>query len=406
MTPVRASSAGFAAVSGSPDTAGVLDELQEHLDRYIRTVSEADLDLMTLWIAHTHVVTETYTSPRLLIDSPMPGSGKTTVLDHCDRLALNPIMAASLSSPALVSRLLADGPRTILIDEADRSLDPSKEGVGELIAVLNSGYRRGGQRPVLAPSKDGGWAVHEMPTYGPVAIAGNAPALPDDTRSRCVRVLLMPDLDGTVEESDWELIEEPVAELAGRLAGWSDTVRETIRTTRPELPEGIKGRNREKWGPLMRVAISAGGHWPAAVDRLAIADLQRQESDREEGYTVEKPHVRVLRHLAAVWPVDRPFVPTETLIARLAAEHPEEWGAASPFGKPLTPQRLGRMLSRNFGLTTIRPDTHGARGYAQAHLRPVWRRLHMPHPGDPEIAAEPADPETPHLTLINLEESA
>jgi hypothetical protein len=55
----------------------------------------------------------------------------------------------------LMTRMLDAEQRTILIDEADRSLDPKKEGVGELLAVLNSGYKRGGTRPVLVQVKGG-----------------------------------------------------------------------------------------------------------------------------------------------------------------------------------------------------------------------------------------------------------
>lgn len=387
----RAASAALAGVAGSRGTpgasGGTLDELRAHLARYIRTVSESDLDLIALWITHTHLAAETYTSPRLEIDSPMPGSGKTTVLDHAARLAHRPVMAASLSSPSMLARLLADGPRTILIDEADRSLDQSKDGVGELLAVLNSGYRRGGSRPVLVPDKEQGWIAREMSTFGPVAIAGNAPNLPEDTRSRCVRVLLMPDLDGTVEESDWEYIEDDVRRLGDRLAEWCDEVRETVRTVRPELPEGVRGRNAEKWRPLARVAHAAGAHWPTVAARLAVLDLQRQQAAHDEGLVVERPHLRLLRHLAEVWPDADAFVPTETLLARLASRWPDEWGAGSQFGKPLTAQRAGRMLSTNFGLSTSRPDTRGPRGYALAHLRPVWQRLRVPVPGG--VSGEP-----------------
>lgn len=394
MTPPSpAGSAGSTGSTGSQETpqetGGTLNALREHLARYVCTVTEGDLDLLALWIAHTYLVLETYTTPRLLLDSPMPGSGKTTVLEHINVLAHHPMMAASLSSPAMLARALENGPRTILIDEADRSLDESKDGVGELLAVLNSGYKRGGQRPTLAPSKDGGWDVREMSTFGPVAMAGNSPNLPPDTRQRCIRVLLFPDLDETVEESDWELIEDDVKALAARVAAWADGVRETIRTTRPELPAGIKGRNREKWLPLMRVAIMAGGHWPTVVDRLSLEDLEQQQSDRDEGLTVEKPHIRLLRDLAAVWPSDgagepRTFVPTEELTTRLASSHPDDWGPTSPFGKPITAQRMGRMLAGNYRVTSSRPGGVGPRGYSLLHLRTIWSRLHISPPGAPQ----------------------
>lgn len=405
MTPIPTGSTTSTGSTGFPEgptgTGATLDELRDHLARYVCTVTEGDLDLLALWIVHTYLVNETYTTPRLLLDSPMPGSGKTTVLEHINALAHEPMMAASLSSPAMLARALANGPRTILVDEVDRSLDESKDGVGDLIAVINSGYKRGGQRPTLVPSKESGWELKEFSTFGPVAMAGNSPNLPPDTMQRCIRVLLFPDLDETVEESDWELIEDDVQALAVRVAAWADEVRETIRTTRPPLPDGIKGRNREKWGPLMRVATAAGAHWPTVVQRLALADLEQQQSDRDEGLTVEKPHIRLLRDLAAGWPADgagvpRGFVPTEELTTRLAFDHPDEWGPGSPFGKPITAQRMGRMLAGNYRVTSSRVGGVGPRGYLLAHLRTIWSRLHIPPPWEPVEPAVPVEPVGAH----------
>src|SRR5215204_5927003 len=236
------------------DGNALLRDVRGWLGRFIRTVTDADLDLLTLWAAHTHLVIETYTTPRLQLDSPVPGSGKTTCLEHLQRLCLRPVQMASLSSPALLTRMLNAEQRTILIDEADRSLNPDKEGIADLLAVLNSGYKRGATRPVLVPTKGGQWEVAEMPTFAAVAMAGNNPNLPEDTRSRIIRVLLLPDLDGVAEESDWELIEPDAAELAERVAVWCDGIRDEVRTCRPKLPEGISGRFREKWGPLARIA--------------------------------------------------------------------------------------------------------------------------------------------------------
>ena len=68
-----------------------------------------------------------------------------------------------------------------------------------------------------------------MPTFAPVAMAGNQPKLPDDTLSRVIRVLIMPDHDGTVEDSDWELIEDEAKEIATQLALWANEVREQVR---------------------------------------------------------------------------------------------------------------------------------------------------------------------------------
>lgn len=374
---------------GPKETGAVLDDVRSWLSRFIATMTPADLDLLTLWAAHTWLAVETYTTPRLVLDSPVPGSGKTTTLEHLHRLCIAPVQAASLSSPALLARMLNSGIRTILIDEADRSLDPKKEGVGELLAILNSGYKRGGTRPVLVPGKEGKWDVAEMPTFSPVVMAGNNPQLPEDTRQRCIRVLLLPDLTGRIEESDWELIDDDAQALGARLRRWADQVRDDVRTARPPLPEGITGRFRECWAPLKRVAVTAGGTWPQRVDEMALHDKEQTDMDREDGMIREKPALLLLRHLHDLWPEGEPFMPTTTLVELLAVEHPDEWGDGSPFGKPITAHRLGRMLATSYKVNSRRMDRDGARGYVRASLLGAWQAMGI------EAAPAPAPVPTP-----------
>ncbi|PYF99253.1 Protein of unknown function [Georgenia satyanarayanai] len=389
--------------TGTPQGTGgdVLDAVRKWLATYVRTMHDEDLDVLTLWAAHTHLCFETYTTPRLVLDSPVPGSGKTTVLEHLSRLCLNPVQMASLSSPALLTRMLDSGIRTVLIDEADRSLSPDKEGVAELLAVLNSGYKRGGTRPVLVPTKDG-WDPKEMPTFAPVVMAGNNPNLPEDTKSRTIRVLLLPDLEGRVEESDWELIDIDARDLGESLAAWAELVREQVVAERPPLPAGIVGRSRERWSPLKRVAAAAGGRWPSVVDALALADLARMEQDREDGMVRERPGVVLLRNIREVWPAGQSFFPTEDLIPALIDHNPDSWGDASPFGKALTAQRLGRMLVSSYNLHSDRPGGVGPRGYLRVSFEPVWHRMGFTPPGEPVAPVEPVEPVAPTCAVCGL----
>jgi hypothetical protein len=353
----------------------LLQEIRDWLARYISAITDADLDLLTLWAAHTHLVVETYTTPRLQIDSPVPGSGKTTCIEHLQRLCLRPVRMESLSSPALLTRMLDVEMRTILIDEADRSLDPNKEGITELLAILNSGYKRGGNRPVLVPGNGGQWEIKEMPSLAPVAIAGNNPNLPDDTRSRIIRVLLLPDIHGEVEESDWELIEDEATQLHDQLAAWANQVRDQVRTERPGLPDGIIGRFREKWAPLKRVATLAGGDWADRVDAMAVHDKKAYEMDREDGLIQDKPAVVLLSHIHKLWPDDTEFLATEELIDLLVDEYPTMWGPHGPFNKRLTAKRLGGMLARSYKIHSDQPDRGGHRGYHREDFRKPMVRM-------------------------------
>lgn len=362
------------------DGADLLTEVYEWLETYIEPLDEADLQIVALWIAHTHLVTELYTTPRVLVTSPTPESGKTTLLEHVHRLSYRAVMMSTVSSPALITRMLAEEPRTVLIDEADRSLSPDKEGVGEIIAVLNSGYKKGSTRPVLVPSKESGWVSKELPTFSPVMMAGNSPRLPDDTMTRTITVRLMKDREGRCEDSDWEFIEDDAKALALKIAAWADQVRTGISEIRPELPPEIRGRLKEVWRPLAKVAVAAGGDWPQRVAWLSCRHADQIAADRDDQVTNQQPHLILLEHLAQMFE-GRRFLPTEAIVSRLIIDHPEMWGPSSSYGKELTEQRLGRLLSRNYGINSDRqPDGDRKRGYRHSTLATVWRRAGITPP--------------------------
>lgn len=374
------------------DGGALLDDVEAWFGRYIGVTDDRDLSLVTLWTVATHVAVETYTSPRLLIDSTTPGSGKTTLLDHIGRLACSPLHAAALSSPAVLVRALQGGIRTLLVDEADRSLSPNKPGVEDLIAILNSGYRRGATRPVLVPVKGGAWEVKEMPTFCPVALAGNSPRLPDDTRSRSIRILLMPDRTGRVEDSDWELIEGAALELRDRILAWTEQVREQITGMPVDLPAGCIGRAKEKWRPLKRVAVAAGSHWPEIVDQLITRGMAETDAEHDAGLSADPPGMVMLRDLHAVWPEGEDFVATERLVSKLVVHNAEYWGLSSAYGKALTATRLGRLVSQASKVTSTRPGGVGPRGFTRASFDPIWERLGI-HPSfQPGEPGEPGEP--------------
>ena len=204
---------------------------------YIKTGSAQDLWLLALWAAHTRVVQHTGTSPRLIVTSSLPGAGKTTVLEHLQRLCYQPLMAAHVSSVPLLSRTVADG-GTLLIDEAEKHIGRSGGHTTDLLAIINSGYKSSGSHSVLAPTADGAWERHDMPTYSPVAMAGNSPELPDDTRSRCVEILLMPDVH---DEADRDGLGG-----ARRRLPTPDQSARSLGSSQPRPPPGPQGHAAQR----------------------------------------------------------------------------------------------------------------------------------------------------------------
>ena len=368
----------------------MLDEVRGWLNRFIVTMRPGDLDVLTLWAAHTHLANECYSSPRLLLDSAAPGAGKTTVLDHFARLCAGAVLMGQVSTPAILARLIheGDGTRTLLLDEVDRNLRPDRPGSEDLLTVVNSGYRRGAVRPVNVPAENGGWRPELMSTFAPVVLAGNSPRLPADTRSRIIEVVMVPANDtDQIEASDWEDIEDDALRLGARLATWADSVRDRVREIKS--PDWLKNRDRERWLPLIRTGTAAAGRWGEIAVGLAVADLERLRLDREDEVMTKAPAVQVLHDIAEVWPESSPFVPTGALIERLVREHPDRWGGDRG---PLTAQRLGRMLS---GKHDIRAQKHyatgtEARGYYRSDFAAAWRRWGVA--SEPSVPSEPSEP--------------
>ncbi|MFC0248747.1 DUF3631 domain-containing protein [Citricoccus parietis] len=384
-------SASSASSSPSGSLLGVLDKVDEWISRFVLTTTAEDIHLMTLWAAHTYVVEQTYTTPRLQIDSVMPESGKTTALEHLQHLVRRPLSASTISSEALLPRVLERGIRTILIDEADRSLDPKNPIMAGVMATINTGYKRGGSRPVLVKDSEGNWTDREMSTFAPVALAGNNPSLPDDTRTRCIRVLLMPDFEGLVESSDWEDIEEDADHLRIDLEMAMEAARESVGNARPTLPEDCKGRMREKWRPLARVAQAAGGRWPGIINTLIHRDMEERKMERAEGLQNLPLRVHLIRDIAQVWQAGDQFMPSTELVDLLAARFPTRWGLQSTKG--LTVQGMGRMLMQGYKISSDRePSGARRRGYSHLQFTESWRRFQVepPHikPDGPDEQAQ------------------
>ncbi|WP_459307223.1 DUF3631 domain-containing protein [Arthrobacter sp. HLT1-21] len=215
-----------------------------------------------------------------------------------------------------------------------------------------------------------------MPTFSPVAMAGNSPALPDDTKSRCIRVLLMPDLQGVVESSDWEEIEEHAQHLGSRLAAAADEVREYVKAVRPALPDGCIGRIKERWNPIMRVASAAGDEWVDKARQLIIRDIAEVEMDREDGMTSLPPAVILLKDIHGIWPEGETFVSSARLVETLIYHNPQMWGLMSKFGKALTVQRFGRMLVQAFKIHSTRQGD-SKRGYFRHQFTVAFRRMNI-----------------------------
>src|SRR5262249_27528878 len=114
--------------------------------RYVVLPFEAALPI-ALWVVHSYVFDVFTCTPRLCISSPEKRCGKTTLLDVIAHLVNRPLSTVDITGAAIF-RTVEKGRPTLLFDEADNMFGrhgKAGEGASDILAILNSGHRYGGQ---------------------------------------------------------------------------------------------------------------------------------------------------------------------------------------------------------------------------------------------------------------------
>lgn len=352
------------------DGAGILDEAAGMLRRYVVFPSDHCFTAAALWAAHTHASSALYVTPRLVLDSAEPGSGKTRVLEVLRLLVHAPIMSISTTTAALYRRL-AEGPRTVLLDETDaifgKVSSPQHE---DLRALINSGYKRGAtvDRCVGDGSK---MKVVEFPVFAPVALAGIAGNMPATITTRSVTIHMRKRAPGeTVTPFRERDAEVEAAPIRGHLAEWIGGILPILDDARPVMPAGVVDRPAECWEALIAIADEAGGKWPEAARAACRYFVLGQNN------SAVSLGVRLLQDLRTVYGT-RDRMTTADVLDALTALEEAPW--SDMHGKALDARRLARELARYGVVSKDLKQPNGAvvKGYridGETGLLDAWSR--------------------------------
>ncbi len=207
---------------------------------------------LSLWALHTHVYRQHDKSPRLAIMSPIPNCGKSTVLNILNSMVSNP---ERLIDPTIATTFRLAGSHTLLLDEVD-----NMSIMKSMKAILNNGHEVGGFVP--RTGKDG--EVIKYPVYGPLALAGIG-RLPVTLMSRSIIVPMHR------SNAQKEVFNPRDSFYSEEIARWAERVN---LNPNPRMPPQIKGRDADKWRPLIAIGN--------AVDRGLIAYTAMSEFYKEK----------------------------------------------------------------------------------------------------------------------------
>lgn len=377
--------------------ARLLHDVESFLSRFVAFPSEHDRVAVTLWAAHTHLLDDLDSTPRLAFLSPEPGSGKTRGLEVLELLVPRPLHVANISAAALfrsVDPENGEGRRTILYDEVDTVFGPKAGDHEDIRGLLNAGHRRATVLRCAIAGK--GVTVVESPVFAAVALAGLGD-LPDTLLSRSVIIRMRRRAPGErVEAFRPRLHESAGHELRDRLATWA--LATTIDEW-PDMPDGIEDRNADVWEPLLAIADAAGGDWPQRARVAAVAHVARaQEKTASLGVQLltDLHHVFTTIHTGD-------HVGSEELLSAL--HHMDEAPWADLRGKPLDQRGLARRLTQ-YGVKSrnVRIGERVVKGYSREDLHDPWTRYLPPSLSPPASAtsatsATEPDVEDPDMPL-------
>ena len=317
------------------DGAQVLDEVAAFIGPYLAFPSEHCLPVVTLWAAHTHAAAAFYVTPRLVLDSAEPGSGKTRVLELLNLVCQEPEMILSPTTAAIF-RMLAEGPLALLFDEVDAVFNPKNGGNYEdLRALLNAGYKRGNTIPRCVGDA-AKMQVQKFKVFAPVALAGLAGNMPATILTRSVVITMRKRPAGVkvkpFRERDAEQESKPVRD---QLAAWMRKQRGHLEHARPKMPDGVDDRPAEVWEALLAIADAAGGDWPDKA-RAACEHFVLKSSTGSQSFGV-----KLLTDMRRVFGNAKAMTTTE-VIEKLTSLPESMW--ADLGGKPLDARRLAKAL--------------------------------------------------------------
>jgi hypothetical protein len=341
--------------------------------RFLAFPTSHHLIVVILWIVHTWAVKAFYVTPRLVLDSPEPGSGKTRVLEVLALLCRAAKLTLSTTTAALYRRIAAAGeqPPTVLQDEADavfgRTSNPQAE---DLRALFNAGYKRGATVD-RCEGDTKNMKVREFPVFAPVALAGLAGKMPATITDRAITLHMRrraPDEHvAEFRERDARADAEP---LRDRIQAWATANYDALAAARPVMPDGVRDRPAEVWEALLAVADAAGGDWPGRARAACRYFVLDTESDERLSLVL-----RLLRDIEAVFS-DRDRMFSVDVVAALTSDPESEW--RDLWGKPLDQRRLAKELKR-YGIESqeVRIGAENRKGYLVAGdtgLAQAWRR--------------------------------
>jgi len=349
--------------------AELLDELTSAVHRFVMVDDQGGM-VIGLWVLFTWLFEHiAETNPFLRIISATPGCGKSTLLKVLMRLCRSGWIVSRIS-PSAFARTMNAERRTLLSDEGDAFLHENEV----MRNVLDGSSDPDTANIALSVKSGDEWVPTELITYVPIAIASIGRLRKMETvedRSLAVHLKRATPVElkrlAKGRRRELEAVLRPLAEKCAR---WAADNAEKLKGVRPELPNGLTGREMDKIEPIVVIADAISEEIGRAARLAAIDASGAHDTDLPIGVVL----INDIRRLFETKSIDK--VSSQTLCEELAALEDRPWGEYGKARKPISKNQIARLL-RPFGVvpSTIRiADGLSLKGYQRDHFRDAFER--------------------------------
>jgi hypothetical protein len=352
------------------DGADLLDDMVAAIRSYA-ILHGFQADAIALWIIGTHAMAAWTIFPRLMIQAPTRGCGKSTlVLDVLPRLVNRPRPASGISTASLF-RTIELLRETLLLDEADTYVRDNEEMRG----VLNAGHHR--DATVIRTIGDD-HEPREFSVWAPVALAAIG-RLPGTIEDRSIIIHLRKKRADEKIESVRDTGEQ-LDRLARKAARFVRDHLDVLAGARPKMPDGVINRDADNWHPLLAIADIAGGEWSARARRACDELFHNTAATLSPGVLL----LGDLRELFDAKPLGVLF--TNEILPELHKRDDRPWPEYGKKQLPITSRQVASLL-KPFEIPTNQTVWRGtatsAKGYRREDFEDVFARYLPPPMGEP-----------------------
>lgn len=267
-------------VSGSVDGPKLFSLIRDvYIDNFdLQEIN--NYDYMALFDISTYFIPIFETAPQIHIQGNK-NSGKTKLMQCSSLMSFNGRVMSSFTI-ATVFRYVDESSPTLYIDEADKLLKSDRDGIEELVAMFNSGYKRGTKVPRCNKLNQIEW----FDVFSP-KVYGSINNVPSDFSTRCHKIIMVRAKPGDIRAERGINEKDPIfKDLRNNLYIFALQNWEDVRILYESLENktNLKFREWEIWKPILTIAKYLSEDLYKSVVEFAEKSSKRsKEEDNFDG---------------------------------------------------------------------------------------------------------------------------